>query len=74
MVIRMDRVRKMIGCDQKAVSAYTGKGVYVAVLDSGIAAHPDLQGRVVAFRDFTGSNIKRRTDSYYDDNGHGTHV
>lgn len=71
----MDRVRKMIGCDTKTVSAYTGKGVYVAVLDSGVAKHPDLNGRIAAFRDFTDNQGKKAMqNTYYDDNGHGTHV
>lgn len=69
----MDRVRKVIECEGKDVETYTGKGIYVAVLDSGVARHPDLEGRVVVFRDFTG-NRKRISSLYYDDNGHGTHV
>ena len=63
----------MIECEEKVTETYTGKGVYVAVLDSGVARHPDLEGRIVAFRDFT-ENRKRISSSYYDDNGHGTHV
>lgn len=69
----MDRVRKVIECEGKDVEMYTGKGIYVAVLDSGVARHPDLEGRIAAFRDFTG-NRKRISGPYYDDNGHGTHV
>ncbi len=65
----MDRVRRMIGCDHRDTASYTGRGVYVAVLDSGVAAHPDLRGRIAAFKDFVSD--KR---VYYDDNGHGTHV
>ena len=65
----MDRVRRMIGCDSREVIPYTGKGIYVGVLDSGVASHPDLRGRIAAFKDFTSD---KRT--YYDDNGHGTHV
>ena len=65
----MDRVRRMLGCDSREVIPYTGKGIYVGVLDSGVASHPDLRGRIAAFKDFT-SNRK----SNYDDNGHGTHV
>lgn len=68
----MDRVRRMLGCDSREVRAYTGRGVYVGVLDSGVASHPDLRGRIAAFRDFTAGTVSKR--AYYDDNGHGTHV
>lgn len=47
----------------------TGKGVTVAVIDTGIHDHTDLQGRIVAFKDFVNDRQKP-----YDDNGHGTHV
>ncbi len=46
----------------------TGKGIVVAVLDTGIYEHPDLTGRILAFKDL----VKQRTTPY-DDNGHGTH-
>ncbi len=47
---------------------YTGKGVKVAVLDTGIALrHEDL--RVTGGVSFVGNGA-----SYEDDNGHGTHV
>lgn len=49
---------------------FTGKGIGVCVLDTGIwAGHPDFGGRVRAFCDFVDF---RKTA--YDDNGHGTHV
>jgi len=52
--------------------SYTGAGVTVAFVDSGITGfqHPDLpDNRLLAFVDFVnGSSVK------YDDNGHGTHV
>ncbi len=48
---------------------FTGQGVTVAVLDSGLARHPDMTGRLLCFKDFV--NGRRLT---YDDNGHGTHV
>lgn len=48
----MDRVRRMIGCDSRSATYYTGRGVYIAVLDSGVARHPDLEGRIIGFRDF----------------------
>ena len=71
----MDRVRRMIGCDSRSATYYTGRGVYIAVLDSGVARHPDLEGRIIGFRDFSGKNNRsRQNEGYYDDNGHGTHV
>ncbi|KAF1086277.1 Serine protease AprX [Sporotomaculum syntrophicum] len=48
---------------------YTGAGVTVAVIDTGIYPHPDLAGRVTYFKDF----VNNKTEAY-DDNGHGTHV
>ena len=49
----------------------TGRGVGVAVIDSGVFPHPALRDRIVVSVDFTGSpaNVKAR-DAY----GHGTHV
>lgn len=48
---------------------YTGKGVGVAILDTGIYPHKDFGGRIRAFSDFIAYKKKP-----YDDNGHGTHV
>lgn len=50
-------------------SLYTGKGIGVCILDTGIYEHIDFTGRIWAFYDFLA--FKRRP---YDDNGHGTHV
>jgi thermitase len=44
-------------------------GIKVAVLDTGIANHPDLTGRVTLAQDFTSS-----PSGSNDRNGHGTHV
>ena len=51
----------------------TGHGVGVAVVDSGIYAHPDLAGRVLASVDFTTSATTVANGSG-DPGGHGTHV
>lgn len=50
-------------------SAYTGKGVGVALFDTGIYPHMDFGDRIYAFADF----ISYRKLPY-DDNGHGTCV
>ncbi len=64
----MQRVRKQIEVPETDTGEAQG-GITVAVLDSGIARHPDLSGKLLCFRDFVG---KRKL--MYDDNGHGTHV
>lgn len=58
-----------IGAPEAWQAGYTGKGVKVAVLDTGIdATHPDLAGKVEASQSFiTGQTVA-------DGHGHGTHV
>ncbi|GFN37158.1 S8 family peptidase [Tepidimicrobium xylanilyticum] len=51
---------------------YKGKGITVAVIDTGVAPHEDLikpYSRIIGFKDFINNK-----DKPYDDNGHGTHV
>lgn len=49
-------------------AGFTGQGVRVAIVDTGIdLEHPDLQGRIADVTDFTGEGPD-------DNNGHGTHV
>src|SRR5690606_23110403 len=57
----------MIQSGLAADSPYTGKGVRIGIIDSGISSHPDL-------RISGGVSIVNYTESYHDDNGHGTHV
>ena len=47
----------------------TGKGVTVAVMDSGIAEHPDLKGKVKTRVDFVQDG-----SALLDPAGHGTHI
>jgi len=50
-------------------STYTGSGINVAILDTGIDTdHPDLKDNIKG-----GINIINPRKSYNDDNGHGTH-
>ena len=63
----MQRVRKMVAGER--TDGLDGRGITVAVLDTGMSPHPDLAGRIVRFRDFVG-----RREWMYDDSGHGTHV
>ncbi|MDW7650061.1 MAG: S8 family peptidase [Bacillota bacterium] len=65
----LDVASPTINSDTLWESGYTGKGVTIAVLDTGVYDHPDLSGRIKAFRDFV-----KNKDNPYDDNGHGTHV
>jgi major intracellular serine protease len=49
-----------------------GKGVVVAILDTGIdMGHPDLKDRIIHVRNFTNEGNK---DDVTDGSGHGTHV
>lgn len=48
-------------------AGYTGAGVGVAIVDSGIYPHPDLASRIVYRQSFVASTKP-------DDYGHGTHV
>ncbi len=65
----MDRVKRIINASYAYRRGYFGEGVGVAVMDTGIAGHPDFQHRIAVFRDYIGDQRQM-----YDDNGHGSHV
>ncbi|MBM7489171.1 hypothetical protein JOD64_000393 [Micromonospora luteifusca] len=66
----LDRNLGQIAAPDAWKAGYTGKGVRVAVLDSGADfTHPDLVGRVADRADFTAEG-----GDAVDHNGHGTHV
>jgi serine protease AprX len=69
--ILLDKAVPQIGADKVWATGYTGKGVKVCVIDTGIdASHPDLNGnKVVAWVDYVNGKT-----TPYDDHGHGTHV
>ena len=72
--MHMDRVRQLVRywCDDTFSGKCLGKGVTAAVLDTGLAPHPDFRGRVRVFLDMTKG--KKQLRQPYDDSGHGTHV
>ncbi|BAU87926.1 peptidase S8/S53 subtilisin kexin sedolisin [Streptomyces laurentii] len=67
--VSLDRSTAQVGAPQSWKSGWTGKGVKVAVLDTGIdSTHPDFSGSIGESADFTqGSGVS-------DGDGHGTHV
>ena len=69
---QMDSARKVLKADFAEKEGYTGKGITIAFLDTGIAPLEDFtypKDRIIYFKDF----VNNKSDPY-DDNGHGTHV
>lgn len=66
----MYRVRHQIGYDTHFFCRENPENYAVAVVDSGIIRHPDLEEQVIAFYDFSSEKCKEWADFY----GHGTHV
>jgi serine protease AprX len=69
--VLLDKAVPLIGADKAWALGYTGKGVKVAVIDTGVdATHPDLNGdKVIGWVDYVNGKT-----TPYDDHGHGTHV
>ena len=66
----MDRARSVI--HSYPPQGITGRGIGIAILDTGISPLEDFtypQNRIVAFKDFV-----NEITTPYDDNGHGTHA
>ena len=69
---QMDIAARVIGATKLHKRGITGKGVTIAVIDTGISPHRDFtkpRYRIKAFKDF----VEDRNVPY-DDNGHGTFV
>ncbi len=60
---------KQVWAGLDGVGRYTGRGIGVAVIDSGVTEHGDLGGHIAAHVDFTSAAGFGR-DFY----GHGTHI
>ena len=68
----MQHVASLIHLNAARSLKLTGKGIGIAIFDTGIGKHPDLtlqNSRLRAFVD----TVNHRND-FYDDNGHGTHI
>jgi hypothetical protein len=66
----LDHSAPQIGAPQAWAAGFTGAGVTVAVLDTGIdTSHPDFTGRIVEARSFLDFSPEPA-----DEVGHGTHV
>lgn len=69
---QMKNARKVVKWETAQSQNLTGKGIGVAILDTGIAPVNDFiqpKNRLIAFKDFANNKLEP-----YDDNGHGTHV
>jgi subtilisin family serine protease len=65
----LDKSVPQIGAPKAWAAGYDGKGVKIAVLDTGVdATHPDLKTQVIESKNF--STAADATDHF----GHGTHV
>ncbi|MES5816640.1 S8 family serine peptidase [Streptomyces sp. RG80] len=65
----LDKSVPQIGAPKAWAAGYNGKGVKIAVLDTGVdATHPDLKDQVIEAKNF--STAADATDHF----GHGTHV
>lgn len=63
-------IRDYLGLNTYEFKNLTGKNVTVAIIDSGISKHNDIdESRIVMFKDFVNNEIYT-----YDDYGHGTFV
>ncbi|MBQ8518181.1 MAG: S8 family peptidase [Agathobacter sp.] len=65
----MERAKELVHAENVYRKGYTGKGVRIALLDTGVFTHRDLKCRIVLFKDYINYN-----NLCYDDNGHGTHI
>ncbi|MCA1553094.1 MAG: S8 family serine peptidase, partial [Chloroflexi bacterium] len=65
--VMLDVSVPLIGAPKLWEAGFTGKGVRICIVDTGIdATHPDFADRIADTHDFTGEGVK-------DGHGHGTH-
>lgn len=65
----MNHVRKTVYANYAHWSGVTGKGIGIAIVDTGLSFHPDYKDRITGWFD-----ALQHRQVPYDDSGHGTHV
>lgn len=65
----LDVADLVMGINEVHQMGYTGRGQTIAVIDSGIAPHPDLADKITGWVDLVDGSLKPT-----DTDGHGTHV
>lgn len=65
---RIDVLKDVLQLEKVHDMGITGKGVTVAVIDTGIYPHEDYKSRIIGWKDMVNDR-----PNPYDDNGHGTH-
>lgn len=65
----MDRAKQVVHAKDVYKRGYYGKGIRIALLDTGVFPHKYLAGKIIFFKDYI-----NHKNEYYDDNGHGTHI
>lgn len=68
-VLAQDNAIATLGIDKIWEQGYKGKGVGIAVIDTGIYPHPDYKDRIVGWKSWTDGKAEPN-----DPQGHGTHV
>lgn len=61
--------RRIVNVEPAYKMGLSGRGVTIAVVDTGIHPSRDFEGRIVVFKDFVNNVVNP-----HDDNCHGTHV
>lgn len=62
-------VKKKVNYNYASQNNITGRGITIAIMDTGIYHHSDFDNRIIGFKDLVNNRI-----GIYDDNSHGTHV
>jgi serine protease AprX len=73
-VASLAQVRSVIGADTAAAAALTGKGVGVALIDTGVASVPGLPAAQIANGPDLSFESQAANLRYLDSYGHGTHM